>query len=109
MRLRPDLIYGFNPVTPRSLPKNKKQDDSIFQNAFSNLLQITLDIFEERVIGDLGSKASARNKEKSVSRIIKTTWLVKDDRELVEKEEKEKVLDIRVSTHGRIICNTCKM
>ncbi len=30
MRLRPDLIYGPNPVTPRPLPKNKKQDDSIF-------------------------------------------------------------------------------
>ncbi len=109
MRLGPDLIYGLNPVTPRSLPKNKKQDDSIFQNAFSNLLQITPDIFEERVTGDLGSKTSARNKEKGASRIIKITGLVKDDRELVEKEEKGKVLEIRVSTQGRIICNTCKM
>ncbi len=34
MQLGPGLIYGPNPVTPRSLPKNKKQDDSIFYNAF---------------------------------------------------------------------------
>ncbi len=56
MRLGPDLIYGPNSVTPRPLPKNKKQDDSIFRNAFYNLLQITPDIFEQTVIGDLGLK-----------------------------------------------------
>ena len=68
MRLGPDLIYGPNPVTPQPLPKNKKQDGSIFQNAFYNLLQITPDIFEETVIGDLRSKTSARDKRKGVSR-----------------------------------------
>ncbi len=66
MRLAPDLIYGPNPVTPRSLPKNKKRDNSIFQNAFSDLLQITPDIFEEKVMGKLGSKTSTRNKGKGV-------------------------------------------
>ena len=76
MRLGPDLIYGLNPITPRSLPKNKKQDDYIFQNAFSDLLQITLDIFEEKVMGNLGSKTSARNKGKGVSRKKKTVGLV---------------------------------
>ncbi len=68
MRLGPDLIYGPNLVTPQLLPKNKKQDGSIFQNAFYDLLQITPDIFEETVIGDLGSETSARDKGKDVSR-----------------------------------------
>ena len=109
MRLGPDLIYGPNPVTPRPLPKNKKQDDSIFQNAFYDLLQITPDIFEETVMGELGSKTSARNKGKGVSRKKKTAGLVQDDGELVEKGKKEKVLEVRVSTRGRIIRNTRKM
>ena len=91
------------------LPKNKKLNDSIFQNAFYNLLQITPDIFEETVIGDLGSKTSARDKIKDVSRKKNTTGLVQDDGELVEKGEKEKVLEVRVSTRGRIIRNTRKM
>ena len=56
MRLEPDLIYGPDPVTSRSLPKNKKRDDSIFQNAFHDLLQITPNIFEETVEDDLGFK-----------------------------------------------------
>ena len=56
MRLGPDLIYGPDLVTARSLPKNKKRDDSIFQNAFHDLLQITTHIFEETVEGDLGFK-----------------------------------------------------
>ncbi len=76
IRLRPALIYGPNPVTPRPLPKNKKQDDSIFQNAFYDLLQIIPDIFEETVIGDLGSKTSARDKRKDVSRKKNTAGLV---------------------------------
>ncbi len=109
IRLGPDLIYGPNPVAPRSLPKNKKQDDSIFQNAFYDLLQITPDIFEETVMGELRSKTSAWNKRKSVSRKKKTAGLVQDDGELVEKGEKENVLEVRVSTRGRIIRNTCKI
>ncbi len=109
VRLGPDLIYGLNPVTPWSLPKNKKRGDSIFQNAFYNLLQTTPDIFEETVMSELGSKTSARNKKKGVSRKKKTSRLVQDDGELVEKEEEEKVLEVRVSTRGRIIRNTRKM
>ncbi len=85
MRLGPDLIYGPNPITPRLLPKNKKQDDSIFQNAFYDLLQITPDIFEETIIDDLGSKTSARDKRKCVSRKKNIAGLVQDDGELVEK------------------------
>ena len=108
MRLGPDQIYGPNLVTPRSLPKNKKRDDSIFQNAFYDL-QITPDIFEETVIGDLRPKSSARNKGKGVSRKKNTAGLVQDDRELVEKGEKEKVLEVRVGTRGRIIRNACKI
>ncbi len=109
MRLGPDLIYRPNLITPQPLPKNKKQDGSIFQNAFYDLLQITSDIFEETVIGDLGSKTSARDKGKGVSRKKNTAGLVKDNGELVEKDEKKKVLEVRVSTRGRIICNTRTM
>ncbi len=79
MQLRPDLIYGPNPVIPRPLPKNKKQDNSIFQNAFYDFLRITPDIFEETVIGDLRSNKSAWDKRKGVSRKKNTTRLVKDD------------------------------
>ena len=58
---------------------------------------------------ELGSKTSAGNKGKGVSRKKKTAGLVRDDGELVEKGEKEKVLEVRVSTRGRIIRNTRKM
>lgn len=64
MRLGPDLIYGSNPVTPCLLPKNKKQDDSIFKNAFYDLCQITPDIFAETILGDPDSKTSVRAKGK---------------------------------------------
>ena len=109
MRLGPELICGPKPVTPCLLPKNKKRDDSIFQNAFYDLLQITPDIFAEPVISDLGSKKSVRSKGKGVSRKKNTAGLVQDDGELVEKEEKEGGLGVRVSTCGRIIRNTRKM
>ncbi len=104
-----DLIYGTNPVTSRPLPKNKKQDNSIFQNAFYDLLQITTDIFEDTVIGDLGSKTSTWDKRKDVSRRKNTAGLVKDDGELVEREKKKKVLEVWISMGGRIIRNTRKM
>ena len=109
MQLGPDLIYGPNPATPRLLPKNKKRDDLIFQNAFYDLLQITPDIFAETVIGDLKSKASVQTKGKGVSKKKNTARLVQDDRKLVEREENEKVLGVGVSTRGRIIRKTCKM
>ncbi len=109
MRLGPDLIYGPKPVTPRSILTNKKRDDSDFQNAFHDLLQIIPDIFEEIVVGSLGSKTSARNKGNGVSRKKNTTGLVQGGVELVGEGEKEKVLEVRVSTRGRIIRNTRKM
>ena len=68
MRLGPDLIHGLNLVTPPSLPQNKKRDDSIFRDAFQDLLQITPDIFQETVVGDLGSKMPAQHKGNGVSR-----------------------------------------
>ena len=55
-RLGPDLIYGPDLVTSRSLSKNQKRDDSILQNAFHDLLQITPHIFKETVEGDLRFK-----------------------------------------------------
>ena len=103
------MIYGPNLVTPRLLPKNKKRDDSIFQNAFYDLLQITPDIFAKTVIGDPKSKTPIQAKGKGVSKKKNTAGLVQDDRKLVEKKEKEKVLGVWVNTRGRIICNTSKM
>ncbi len=58
---------------------------------------------------ELGSKTSARNKGKGVPREKKTAGLVRDDGELVGKREKEKVLEVRVSTCGRITRNTRKI
>ena len=109
MRLGLGLIYGLNPVTPRLLPKNKKQDDSIFRNVFYGLLQITPDIFAEIVTGDPKSKTPVQAKRKSVSKKKNTAGLVQDDRKLIEKEEKEKIWGVWVSTRGCIIHNTSKM
>ncbi len=50
-------------------------------------------------MGELGSKTSARNKGKGVSRKKKTAGLVKDDGELVEKGGKEKVLEVHARSH----------
>lgn len=44
-RLGPDLIYGSNSVTVRSLPKNKKRDNSTFSKAFQDFLRIAPNIF----------------------------------------------------------------
>ena len=109
MRLGPDLIYGPYLVTSRSLPKNKQRDDSIFQNAFHDLLHIIPHIFEETVEGDLGFKKTALNKGKCISRKKYTTELVQGDVEIVGNGEKEEVLEVRVSSRGRVIRNTRKL
>lgn len=94
MRLEPDLIYQPNFVTPQSLPKNKTQNNSTSQNAFHNLFQITCNIFEETVIDNLKPKKSTRKKGKDILKKKNTTGLVQDDRELVKKGEKNKVLEV---------------
>ena len=109
MRLGPDLIYGPNLVAPRSLSKNKKRDDAIFQDAFQDLLQISPNIFEETISGDLGLRIPTQNKGKGVSRTKNTTGLVQGDVELIEEGREEEVLEVRVSSRGRIIRNTRKM
>ena len=109
MRLGPDLIYGPDLVTSRSLSKNKKRDDSIFQNAFHDLLQITPHIFKETVKGDLRFKKTALNKGKCISRKKNITVLIQCDMEIVGKGEKEEVLEVRVSSRGRVIRNTRKL
>ena len=109
MRLGLDLIYGLNLVISQSLPRNKKQDDSIFRDAFQDFLQISPNIFEETVLGDPGLKLLVQNKGKSVSRKKNTTRLVKGDVELIEERREEEVLEVRVSSRGRIIRNTRKM
>ena len=109
MRLGPDLIYGPNLVAPQSLPKNKNRDNSTFQDAFQDLLQISPNIFEETISGDLGLKIPAQNKGKGVSRKKNTTGFVQGDTELIEEGRGEEVLEVRVSSRGRIIRNTRKM
>ena len=109
MRLGPDLIYGPNLVIPQSLPKNKKRDDSIFWDAFQDLFQISQNIFEETDLEDPGLKLPVQNKGQGVSRKKNTTGLVQGDIELIEERRKEEVLEVRVSSRGRIICNTRKM
>lgn len=109
MRLGPDLIYGPNIVAPRSLPKNKKRDDSIFRDAFQDLLQISPNIFEETVSGDLGLNLPAQNKGIGVSRKKNTTGWVQGDVELIEEGREEEISDVRVSSRGRIIRNTRRM
>ncbi len=109
MRLGPHLIYGSNLVIPQSLPKNKKRDDSIFRDTFQDLLQISPNIFEETVLGDPGLKLPVQNKGKGVSRKKNTTGLVQGDVEMIEKRREEEVLEVRVSSRGRIIRNTRKM
>lgn len=90
------LVYGLNPITPRPLPKNKKRDDSIFINVFYDL-EITPDIYAETVIGRPRVKniCSEQRKRYIKKRKIPLGWLVQDDGELVEKEVKEKVLEVR--------------
>lgn len=85
MRLGPDLIYGPNPVTPHLLPKNKKRDDTMFQDAFHDLLQITPDIFAEAIIGGPKLKTPVQTKGKGVSKKKNTAGSVQDDEMLVEK------------------------
>ncbi len=109
MRLGLDLIYGLNLVISQSLPRNKKQNDSIFRDAFQDFLQISPNIFEETVLGDPGLKLLVQNKGKSVSRKKNTTRLVKGDVELIEERREEEVLEVRVSLRGCIIRNTRKM
>lgn len=53
MRLRP------------TLPKNKKRNDYIFQNAFYHFLQITPDTFKETVLDDQCQKHLLGTKEKA--------------------------------------------
>ena len=108
-KIGPDLIYGPNLVPPRSLPKNKKRDDSIFRDAFQDLLRITPDIFQETFVGGLGLKIPAQNKGKGVPTKKKTTGLVQGDVGLMEEVREEEVLQVRVNTRGRIIRNTRKM
>ncbi len=108
MQLRRDLIYGPNLVISQSLPKNKKRDDSIFRDAFQDL-QISPNIFEETVLGDPGLQLPVQNKGKGVSRKKNTTGLEQGDVELIEERREEEVLEVRVSSRGRIIRNTRKM
>lgn len=81
----------------------------MFRNAFHDLLQITPDIFAKIAIGNSKSKTPIQTKEKSVSKKKNTAKLVQNNRKLVEKKEKEKVLEVWVSIRSCIICNTSKM
>lgn len=68
-----------------------------------------MDSFEKIFIGNLELKTSTQNNNNSILRKKNITQLVQDNRKLVEKKEKEKVLKIQVSTRNCIICNTYKI
>ena len=116
MRLGPDLVYGPNPSgslkntkNPGSSARNKKRGDSILVNAFQDLLQIEPDLFEDLVLDDPVSCTPAQNKGKGVSRRKNTTGSIQAALEVLEEEREKEVSEIRISSRGRIIRNTCKM
>ena len=56
-----------------------------------------------------GLKKSALNKEKCISRKINNTELIQNDVKIVGKRKKKEVLEVRVSSRGRVIRNTRKL
>ncbi len=116
MRLGLDLIYGPNsPIFSKNTEnlsfstRNKKHDNQVFTNAFQELLCIELDVFKELVLDGLISNTLIQNKRKGIPQKKNTTGSVQVELKMVEEEKKEKVLEVRVSTQGRIICNARKM
>lgn len=80
IQLGSNLIYKSNLVVPQSLSKNKKQDNSIFQNIFYNFLQIISVIFKEIVINDLRLKISVWNNKIDILKKKNSTGLVQNDK-----------------------------
>ncbi len=116
MRLGLDLIYGPNPPisskntkNPGFSTRNKKHNDEILTRVFQDLLRIKPDVFEELVSDDLVSNTPIQNKGKGIPTKKNTIGSVQVGLETVEEEREEKVSEVRVSTRGRIICNTRKM
>ena len=116
MRLGPDLIYGSNPSisskntkTSGTSARNKKREDQALINAFQDLLRIEPDIFKELDLDDLVSNTTIQNKGKGISRKKNTTGSIQVGLGVVEEEKEEEILEVRVSSRGRIICNTRKM
>ncbi len=60
-------------------------------------------------MGALGSKIFAQDKKKNILYKKKTSELVKQDGELVDKKETKFFLEIQVSTQCCTICNTSKI
>ena len=108
MRLGPDLIYGSNPVTVRSLPKNKKRDDSTYSKVFQDFLRIAPDIFEETFLDDLVPNTPVQNNAKGVPRRKNTPETIQVGLGTVEEEREEEISEVRISSRGRIIRNTRK-
>ena len=79
------------------------------QNYKKLLLQIEPDLFEDLVLDDLVSYTPAQNKGKGVSQRKNTTGSIQAGLEVLEEEREEEVSEIRISSRGRIIRNTCKM
>ena len=120
MRLGLDLLYGFISSSSSTVPssknttgaisstRNKNHNDLIVTSAFRDFLQISLDIFQEFDLDNLVSKKPVLAKEKGESKRKKTPRLIQSELGVVGKK-KEEILANRISTRGRIICNTCKM
>ena len=115
MRLRPDLVYRFNPSVsskntknPGSSARNRKDRDSTLINAFYDLLQIEPDLFEDLILDDPVSYTPAQNKGKGVPRRKNTTGSIQARLEVLEEEGEEEVSKTRISSRGRIIRNSRK-
>ena len=120
MRLGPDLLYGSIPSSSTvpssknttggiSLTRHKNRNDLIVTSAFQDLFQISPDIFQEFDLDNLISKKPVLEKEKSVSKRKKTPRSIQSELGVVEKKKKRGNLANRISTRGRIICNTRKI
>ncbi len=120
IKLGPDLIYEPKPFSSTasssknttsgiSLIRHKKNNNPIVTSVFQDLLQISPDIFEEFVLDDLIAKKPVPAKKKGVSKRINTTRLIQSGLGMVEKEKGEEILDVRIRSRSRIICNTRKM
>ena len=102
------LQHFENTIGDTSSTRHKKRNEPIVISAFQDLLQISPDIFQEFVRKSV-IKKPVLAKEKSECNMEKTPGLIESEWEIVEKEREEEILNVEISTHGRIIRNTRKM
>ena len=89
--------------------QNKNRNDLIITSTFQDLLQIFPDIFQEFDLDNLILKKPVLAKEKDVLKRKKTLKSIQSELGVVGEKKEEEILANRISTHGRIICNICKI